>query len=103
MPTRLSSEDRSPKAAAPLSRVVSLVQRQQAEPGMLTDAETHASVEQLKNTIVAMRQQMEQAQLDQQRLAQEALAAANDEIAQLKRTIVAMRDALEQKEGGRKT
>ena len=96
-------ERATPKPPNSRGRVVSLGQKPVEESASaVLDAETHASVEQLKQTIAAMRQQMEHIQLEQQRSAQEALAVANDEIAQLKRTIMAMRDELEGKGGPKK-
>jgi hypothetical protein len=97
MSNRPRLKERVPKQSASRGRVINLGQRATHETPTLTDAENHASLEQLKQTIVAMRQQMENIQVEQQRSAQEALTTANDEIAQLKRTIMAMRDELESK------
>jgi hypothetical protein len=100
MPTRPSSEDHTTLKAPSRSRAVArLIDHRNPEPPAVTLdlAETHGSTEQLKQTIVAMRQQIEQLHIEKQRSAQEALAVAHDEIAQLKRTIVAMREELERR------
>ena len=89
--------ERVPKPADSLGQVVAPSPSDAPADAAPADAEHPASVEQLKQTIVAMRQQMESLQWEHQRSAQEALAVALDEIAQLKRTIVAMREELELK------
>ncbi len=50
---------------------------------------------QLKETIVALRDKLESMGFEKEQDVQQAVAAANDEIAQLKATVTALRDKLE--------
>ncbi len=67
------------------------------EPGAGAD-ETHlerAENRQLKETIVALHDKLESMGSEKEQCVQQAVAAANDEIAQLKATVTALRDKLE--------
>jgi HAMP domain-containing protein len=54
----------------------------------------------LKNTIVALRDELENMRIQHEENVQQALVSANDEIHQLKAAIVAMRDELEHSRAG---
>ncbi len=51
----------------------------------------------LKDTIIALREELERARLDEREHIQQAVAGANDDIRQLRAGIVELRDQLERK------
>ena len=69
------------------------------QPAAVTQEDIHAwltEIRDLKNTVAALRNALEQELDDKKKCVQEALTASSTEIAQLKSTAAALREALEQ-------
>src|SRR6185503_3975047 len=68
------------------------------QPAAVTQEDIHAwltEIRDLKNTVAALRNALEQARIDRDKAVQDAIVTANHEIVQLRSAASALRDALE--------